>query len=307
MPRANRIHFAHAIYHVINRGNYRAPVFSEVGAAKAFETCLFEAASLHHWKIHAFVIMRNHFHLAVETPEANLAEGTHWLSSTYATRFNRFREERGHVFQGRYYAGLVQAGPSLLRVVNYIHLNPVRAGLAEAESLSDYRWSSLRYFLRGNRPTSLSCVDWLAELQLPDKKASWQTYHRLLTQLASEPARQKQDSSDQMDHSWAIGDMAWRRELAARFKSEGAAEPICGIERNALRAERWNETLTQALTRLALDRTDLERARKGADWKIQLAAELRRTCGANYTWLARELKMGKAGSVRALLSRRTLN
>lgn len=77
MPRALRLHFAHAIYHIINRGNYRADIFASPGAAQAFETCLFEAVERFHWRLHAFVIMRNHFHLAVETPEPNLSEGVH--------------------------------------------------------------------------------------------------------------------------------------------------------------------------------------------------------------------------------------
>jgi hypothetical protein len=53
---------------------------------------------VHEWRLHAYVIMRNHFHLALETPQANLVEGMHWLLSTFSTRFNRFREERGHLF-----------------------------------------------------------------------------------------------------------------------------------------------------------------------------------------------------------------
>jgi putative transposase len=280
MPRALRLHFAHAIYHVINRGNYRAPIFASAGAAQAFEACLFEALALHHWRLHAFAIMSNHFHLAVETPEANLSESVHWLNSTYATRFNRFRKERGHVFQGRYHAGLVQPGPSLLRVVNYIHLNPVRAGLTDIAGLQDYRWGSLRYFLRGPRPEGLSCADWLRELPQSDDAEGWQDYGRLLGELSADPARQKQEGFDAMDCAWAIGDQTWKKDLAASFRLEGAAEPACGPERDAIRAERWRQALESALGRRFRTRDDLRVARKGAEWKIELADELRRTCGS---------------------------
>ena len=85
------------MYHVINRGNYRADVFETDGAKEAFEGCLYEACAKAGWKLHAFVVMRNHYHLALETPEANLVAGMKWLQSTYANRFNRFRNERGHV------------------------------------------------------------------------------------------------------------------------------------------------------------------------------------------------------------------
>jgi putative transposase len=301
MPRALRLHFPHAIYHVINRGNYRAPVFAGPGAAQAFEKCLFEAVVLHHWRLHAFVIMSNHFHLAVETPEANLSESVHWLNSTYSTRFNRFRKERGHVFQGRYHAGLVQPGPSLLRVVNYIHLNPVRAGLVDISTLPAYPWSSLGHFLGSARPEGLTCADWLRELPQPDNPEGWQAYRRVLTALAADPARQKAEGFEEMDRCWAIGDDDWKQEIATTFRLEGAAEPPCGPQRDALRAERWRLVLDEALARAGRTREELRIARKGAGWKIVLADELRRISGANHAWLARELCLGKASSVRRLL------
>ena len=118
--------FEGAIYHVINRGNYRHEVFTSAATAEAFERCLFEVCERMGWRLHAFVIMRNHYHLAVETPRANLAEGMHWLQGTFAMRFNRFRGERGHLFQGRYQAILVEPGAVLARVVVTGHSKPAR-------------------------------------------------------------------------------------------------------------------------------------------------------------------------------------
>src|SRR5476651_2071950 len=129
MPRKLRIQYAGALYHVINRGNYRRDVFESAGAAQAFIAVLEEVLPRFGWRLHAYVIMRNHFHLALETSRPNLVEGMHWLQSTYATRFNRFRGERGHLFQGRYQAILVENLSALGRVVDYLHLNPVRAGM----------------------------------------------------------------------------------------------------------------------------------------------------------------------------------
>jgi putative transposase len=127
MARKLRIQYPGAMYHVINRGNYRRDVFESVGAARAFEAALLEACELFGWLLHAHAVMRNHFHLALETPEPNLVEGMHWLQSSFATRFNRFRGENGHLFQGRYKSLLVEDGAALGRVADYIHLNPVRA------------------------------------------------------------------------------------------------------------------------------------------------------------------------------------
>jgi putative transposase len=156
MPRKPRIQFEGAIYHVINRGNYRRDVFETGSTAQAFEQCLYEACEQSQWQVHAYTLMRNHYHLAVATPRGNLVEGMHWLQSTFATRFNRLRQERGHLFQSRYQAILVQPGPHLARVVNYIHLNPVSAGIVPVAQLAHFRWSSYRRFLQGGRPSVLT-------------------------------------------------------------------------------------------------------------------------------------------------------
>ena len=127
MARKLRYEQENGLYHVINRGNYREAVFGSEGAVHAFEKALGEAVQLHGWRLHAYVLMSNHFHLALETPVPNLAEGMHWLQSTFSTRFNRLRKENGHVFQGRYKSIAIENGESLSAVVDYIHLNPVRA------------------------------------------------------------------------------------------------------------------------------------------------------------------------------------
>jgi len=102
MARPLRVQFPGARYHVIDRGNYRHAVFGSVGAAQAFTRVLAEAAERHAWCLHAHALIPNHFHLALETPEANLAEGMHWLLGTFANRYNRFRGECGPLFPGRY-------------------------------------------------------------------------------------------------------------------------------------------------------------------------------------------------------------
>lgn len=88
--------------------------------------------------------MPNHYHLALETTAANLMEGMHWLQGTFATRFNRFRSERGHVFQGQYHSPLLEDSAILATVMHYIHLNPLRARLVPTADVARFRWSSLR-------------------------------------------------------------------------------------------------------------------------------------------------------------------
>ena len=86
------------------------------------------------WQVHAYVPMPNHYHLVLETPEANLVAGMRWLQGTYTTRFNHRHRLCGHLFQGRYKALLIEAGARdhLQTVSRYVHLNPVRARLVGA-------------------------------------------------------------------------------------------------------------------------------------------------------------------------------
>jgi putative transposase len=86
MSRKLRLEYPEACYHVINRGNYRRNLFTGEGSAEAFERTLFEACARFGWRLHAFIIMSNHFHLAVETPEPNLSDGMKWLQGTWAMR-----------------------------------------------------------------------------------------------------------------------------------------------------------------------------------------------------------------------------
>ena len=98
-------------------GTIAKSCFLRGGAGESFERCLYEVVNRCGWKLHAYVIMSNHYHLAVETPEPNLVFGMKWLQSTFATRFNRLRNERGHVFQGRYKAILIGEDRPLLGLV----------------------------------------------------------------------------------------------------------------------------------------------------------------------------------------------
>ncbi len=91
MARKLRLEYPGACYRVINRCNYRADILKEEKTRGAFEGCLFEACEKSGWVLHAFVIMRNHYHLAVETPQGNLVGGMQWMQATFANRFNRLR------------------------------------------------------------------------------------------------------------------------------------------------------------------------------------------------------------------------
>ena len=146
MPRPLRIEYAGACFHVINRGNYRRNLFTGSGAAATFERTLAEAAERFHWRIHAYVVMSNHFHLAVQIAEPNLSDGMKWLQGTWIRRYNSLRRLVGRPFQGRYKALLVEPGHAFAQVCHYIHLNPVRARLVSPAQAVKYATGSLPRF-----------------------------------------------------------------------------------------------------------------------------------------------------------------
>jgi REP element-mobilizing transposase RayT len=304
MARRLRIQFEGAIYHVINRGNYRRDVFESASTAAAFETVLGEACERHRWRLHAYVIMRNHYHLALETPEANLVDGMHWLQSTFATRFNRFRSERGHLFQGRYQALLVEDVWALSRVVDYIHLNPVRAQLVPVEQVGAFRWSSLARFLKTGRPGWLAAETWLESAGLTNTTQGWADYVTELKALAIDPVEQERRGFPELCRGWAIGTAGWRKAVAKDYAHLALHAGIETNELREIREARWSAALADVLAENGRSVDELRRAPKGVFWKVEIAKELRRKVGATHRWLAETLSMGSPHSVRSYLSRR---
>ncbi len=302
MARRLRIEYPGAIHHVINRGNYRRDLFEDVGAAEAFLRTLFEAATKFSWRVHAYVLMRNHFHLAVETPEPTLGEGMHWLQSSMATRFNRFRLESGHLFQGRYQALLVEDLAALARVVDYIHLNPVRAKIVPPEQATNYRWSSLAALLKGPRPALLRAQDWLqARGGWADDEKGHQAYARYLQELAQDEAAWARDGLVGLAQGWAIGTLAWRRALAKEHAARSLTSGLPRTERMELRQASWQASLDTNLAKLGKSASELKTKPLKKPWKIILAERIRQESGASIGWLAQQLQLGGSATLRGYL------
>jgi putative transposase len=147
MARSIRIEFPGAFYHVLARGNRREAIFSDEEDRRYFLKVLSEACGRTGWRIHAWVLLNNHYHLMLETPEANLVEGMKWVQNTYTRRFNLRHGLWGRLFGDRYKSVLVEGeGFYYETLLDYIHLNPARARLVNperAQSVLDYAWSSL--------------------------------------------------------------------------------------------------------------------------------------------------------------------
>jgi putative transposase len=147
MARALRLDIEHGWYHVLNRGIEQRQIFPHTRANEHFIELLATLPERFGVRIHAYVLMGNHYHLQIETPRANLSQSMHWLNLSYSSWFNRLFERIGALFQGRFKAILHDPVSSGLPINRYIHLNPVRvkplgghegrAGAEERLELSD--------------------------------------------------------------------------------------------------------------------------------------------------------------------------
>jgi len=154
MARALRISYPHAFYHVTCRGNERREIFKDDQDRAVFLEKLRISLEIYGVRLHAYVLMNNHFHLIVETPKANLSEFMRHFNIAYTGAYNRRHRRVGHLYQGRYKAILVEKESYLLELSRYVHLNPVRIASQRGRGhrerlrlLERYPWSSLGGYL----------------------------------------------------------------------------------------------------------------------------------------------------------------
>jgi putative transposase len=161
MARQLRIEYEHAFYHVISRGERRENIFSCQEDKDKFLKKLAETVEKYKLFLHAYVLMDNHFHLLLETPQANLSKAMHHLNTSYANWFRFKYRLVGSVFQGRFKAILVEKDEYLQVLSAYIHLNPVRAGITKLPE--EFRYSSYRAYIGKVRaPEFLYCTEIMA-------------------------------------------------------------------------------------------------------------------------------------------------
>lgn len=140
MARPLRLELPGALYHVTSRGDGREDIFLSDEDRIAWLDTLAEVCQRFNWVCHAYCLMSNHYHLLLETPEANLSKGMRQLNGVYTQRFNRRHGRVGHVFQGRFKAILVDKDSYLLELARYVVLNPLRAKMVRR--LEQWPWSS---------------------------------------------------------------------------------------------------------------------------------------------------------------------
>jgi REP element-mobilizing transposase RayT len=305
VARKLRIQYPAAIYHVMNRGDRREPIFCGDHDRQMFLDTLGQACEKTDWLVHAWCLMNNHFHLVLETPRPNLVDGMKWFLGTYTSRFNRRHKYFGHLFSGRYKALIVDGSTTgyLKSVCDYVHLNPARAKLlGPADSLTVFRWSSFNEYLKPprQRPSWLRVERLLGEWGIPkDSPAGREHFQRM-----TETRRMSEDQQlvRKIERGWCYGSEEFRQELLAQMETSFGRHHA-GSEKQESAQAKAERIVTEELQRRKIALEELEQLKKANPLKLKIALRLRQETTMTWDWIAHHLFMGvgayAANSVRA--------
>ena len=306
MARPLRIERAGGRYHVTARGNERRDLFRGDSDRYRFLELLGEMPTLFGTRLHAYVLMDNHFHLLLETPRPNLSRSMQWLGVSYSMWFNRQHRRCGHLFQGRFKALVIEDDAGWQEVARYVHLNPVRvARLAQSKSdraaskagliakpdpevisqrlklLRGYPWSSYRGYAGYGR--QLDWV-WRTPLERLCGGTNEQERRQALRDYTEAPLRQGATESpwDRLVGGLVLGSEAFARSLRAGVRGSRREQPqLKRLEQTVT----W-EQIVGALERLKGQKWE-EFAGRHGDWGRDAAL-----------WLGRRhsgLRLGELG------------
>ncbi len=277
---------------------------------QVFCQTLTEACVRTGWQVHAWCLLGNHFHLVLETPRGNLVSGMKWLLGIYTQRFNRRHRLSGHLFQGRYKAQVIDAERTgyFRTACDYVHLNPVRAGLIGTEDrLERWCWSSYPEYMK--RPQFRA--EWLRTDRLLGEHGIVKDDSRGRRELAARMTAQRGLENDaatlsQLRHGWRLGAEDFLDRLMSRTKVRGERghgrlvhqETEEGVARQILREELEKANCVAA---------ELARRKKGDIVKVRIARRLRRETALTLPRIADLLKMGAPTYVSHLLYHRQTN
>ncbi|MCD6571407.1 MAG: transposase, partial [Deltaproteobacteria bacterium] len=207
MSRPLRIEYAGALYHITARGNDGNPIYKQEGDYQKFLEILSELSQRYHAIIHGYVLMGNHYHLLIETPDGNITRVMHFLNATYTGYFNKKYKRVGHLFQGRYKGFVIEKESYLVSVSRYIHLNPKRAGLVKRPE--EYKWSSYPdYIGKGKKKTWLTC-EWILGQYSKDKAKA----RRLYRAFVEEGSALKENPFDALEKGLILGSEGFIDEI----------------------------------------------------------------------------------------------
>jgi putative transposase len=298
MARSLRVEYAGAVYHVMCRGNNGQAIFLSDKDRTCFLRTLEESCDQAGWKVHAYVLMGNHYHLLLETPEPNLVAGMKWLQGTYTQRFNSANKCRGHLFQGRYKSLILDPSEAdyFSTVSTYIHLNPIRAVLCEHPD--QFPWSSCRYYTdaRLKKPKWLMSRRVCHSLGFP--AAALKQYKAYIRKRAGEERDPAFDEQLAMDRSalrrgWIMGNEKFRNQMLDLMKErKGGGDNLRGEQRKMHGEHQAEQYIKKALDILRVEESELLAMKSTQPTKQAIAWLLKKHTVVTAVWIAGRLSMG---------------
>ncbi len=219
MARPLRITYPGAFYHITSRGNEQKPVFKSKRDRVKFQEYLESASERYNAVIHVYCMMDNHYHLLLETPSGNLPQIMRHINGAYTNYFNTKRDRAGHLFQGRYKAILFEKDEYAKQLSRYIHLNPVRAGLAEKPE--EYEWSSYPEYIGKREKPEWLCTDFIHGYFGKTKTSAEKQYHKFVSQLIN---TEYEDPLNEVTGSVILGSSDFINKIKAKYLSGKKAD-----------------------------------------------------------------------------------
>jgi len=330
MARQRRIEFADAIYHCMARGNRREDIVFSDKDRDDFARLLSELVIRTGWEIYAWVLMSNHYHLVFRTPQPNLVEGMRWLQNTWTKRINARHGLWGHLFGGRYKSIIVEGDGHLAVLIDYVHLNPYRAGLVKIkDGLESYRWSSLPDYMKPPRKRS----NWVKVEQgfaqrgyAGERAAERRRYFAHLEAIAKEekgiprsPGEDERTLQSTLRRGWYFGGEVFRERMLKRLEgkkkgSDKASRPgylresgYVGEQMRDHGEVEAKRIIASGLIFAGLQPKDLEQLPK-SDWRKRVIGGVtKKHTTMRVSWIAEKLRMGSPSTAARLIRHQPTN
>jgi putative transposase len=297
MSRPLRIQYPDAWYHVMNRGRRGEPIFVVRKDYLAFIGLLKETGEMFNVRVGAYCLLPNHYHMLIQTPDANLSRFMRHMNGVYTQRFNRFHQFDGQLFRGRYKSILVDEDTYLLELIRYIHRNPLEAGLVER--MDEYPWSTHKGYVSAAKQWNWLHKDFILSFFSSDRSQRRNRYKEFVS----------------METPEAINRIFGRKKLPAMLGSEGF---IARVRREFSHKKRHrevpesrlltpdSETIKEAVCNAyGVDKSALSLSRRGiANEPRNLAISLQRQLrGDSLEEIGKEFKMNSYSTVSSVIER----
>ncbi len=188
MSRPLRIQYPDAWYHVMNRGRRGEKIFETEEDYLGFIDLLEEITEVFNVKVAAYCLMSNHYHLLIQTPDANLSRAMRHLNGVYTQRYNKKHNCDGQLFRGRYKSIIIEADSYALELIRYIHRNPLEAGLVD--NLQKYQWSTHKIYLSDSKKWKWLYKDYILKQFSKSKPESIKLYKQFVLKETPEGINQ---------------------------------------------------------------------------------------------------------------------